>query len=81
MPNQPVTELENMAIDDVVRGWRSWARARGLDPEQPSHIDLHAFALFLARRAGESSPLPLPGGDDEDYAARIQRAMALRGFA
>ena len=80
MPNELVTELENMAIDGVVRAWRSWARVRGLDPEQPSRVDLHAFAHFLSLRVGESGLLSLPGANDETYSARIKRAMALRRF-
>ena len=80
MPSQPISEQENQAINDVVRGWRSWARARGLDPDQPSRIDLRAFAHQLAQQAGEDGEPPLPGLGEEDYAARILKALALRGF-
>jgi hypothetical protein len=80
MPSQPISEQENQAINDVVRAWRSWARARGLDPDQPSRIDLRAFAHHLAQQAGEGGEIPLPGLDEEDYTARILKALALRGF-
>jgi hypothetical protein len=80
MPHHDFTELETKAIDDVIRAWRTWARARGLDPDQPSRIDLYAFAHFLAQQAEKDGPLPLPGRDDEYYSALVQRAMALRGF-
>jgi hypothetical protein len=80
MSDQPVATPETRALDDVVRAWRSWARERGLDPDQPSRVDLRAFAHFLARRVEESVSLPLPGDDAEEYSERIQRALALRGF-
>jgi hypothetical protein len=80
MPSQPLSKLENGAIDDVVRGWRSWARERGLDPDQPSRIDLHAFARLRAQRTGEGGSFTLPILDVEDQTAQILEALALRGF-
>jgi hypothetical protein len=80
MPSQPISEQENQAINDVVRAWRSWARARGLDADQPSRIDLRAFAHHLAQKAGEDGELPLPSLGAEDYVGRILKALALRGF-
>jgi hypothetical protein len=80
MPSQPITEQENQAINDLVRASRSWTRARGLDSDQPSRIDLRTFAHHLAQQAGEDCGLPLPGLGEEDYAGRILKALALRGF-
>jgi hypothetical protein len=76
LPSRPITE--NQAIDDVVRSWRSWARKRGLDPDQPSGVDLRAFAHHFAQQAGKDAPHPILG--DEDYGGRILKALAFRGF-
>jgi hypothetical protein len=51
MSHHDFTELETKAIDDVIRAWRTWSRARGRDPDQPSRIDLYAFAQFLSQQA------------------------------
>jgi hypothetical protein len=80
MRSQPRSKVENKAIDDVVRAWRSWARERGISPDQPSGFDLHVFAHHLAQQTGPNGRLPLPGLGAEDYSQRILKALALRGF-
>ena len=62
-----------------------WSEAPGQEraawtPIKPSRIDLRAFFHHLAQQAGEDGDLPLPGLGEEDYAARILKALALRGF-
>lgn len=80
MPYRPVASPETRAIDEVIRAWRSWARERGIDSDRPNHVSLYVFINFFAQQAERSGTLPLPGDDGMDYAERIRRAMALRGF-